>query len=350
VNLAKSRSDAKGPRAISGIVVSVLLFAFCACNSKSLTEQLLDETQSPFGDVGKVKDLVAKGADVNGIDERGWNPLFGASWMGRPEIVKALLDAGADIKHLDKYNYTALMEAVQGALLWTRNGKPMFDKQDYENTVKLLIASGVNVNDTNHLGSTALQMAVEKSLGGQPTDPSIVASLVRILLEGGADPDKGKSNLIIAAAMNGQTDAVRALTQNHKERIDRRNIDGDTALMLAIRYEHFETARVLADMGADINAQNEKGQTALIIAAEKNDVRPVESILELKADVNKKDGEGKTALHHAVVKGHQEVIKSLLARGADPNLADNNGMTPLKTATWANRTDVADLLKTHGAK
>lgn len=337
----------------------LLIVVFTGCNLKSLDEQLIEECGSPSGDIVKVKELLAKGAKVDSTNDTGKTALMQAAWMGRVEILKTLLGAGADVRHTDKYSYTALMDAVQGALLWTRDSKPTFDQSNYEGTLKLLIASGVNVNATNHVGATALQMAVDKSVSGQAGDPLVVTTLVKILLEGGADAETDKSisskldvkpSVLFAAAMNGQTGAIQALLDRHKENIESRNISGETAFMLSVRYEHMDTARLLAAMGADVSAQDENGQTALMIVSEKNDLSSVESLLELKADANKKDREGRTALARAVAKGQIESIKLLLTHGADPNLADSHGMTPLKSAVWSNRTDVVDLLKSYEAK
>lgn len=45
-----------------------------------------------------VKLLLEKGAEVDIVDHRGWTPLHNAAtaWDDRKEVVKVLLDAGAD--------------------------------------------------------------------------------------------------------------------------------------------------------------------------------------------------------------------------------------------------------------
>ena len=40
-----------------------------------------------------------------------WSPLMWASWEGRKEVVKLLLDKGALLDEKDKYGKTALMQA-----------------------------------------------------------------------------------------------------------------------------------------------------------------------------------------------------------------------------------------------
>ncbi len=71
------------------------------------------------GDVDEVRELIAGGADVNryGPDE---TPLIGAAGKGydakHKEIVKILLDAGANINATDMYGRTALQAAARKGL------------------------------------------------------------------------------------------------------------------------------------------------------------------------------------------------------------------------------------------
>jgi len=49
------------------------------------------------GDVFKLNALLAEGIDVNAADERGRTALFRAVQLGHLEVVKVLLNAGADV-------------------------------------------------------------------------------------------------------------------------------------------------------------------------------------------------------------------------------------------------------------
>lgn len=48
-----------------------------------------------------VSRLLAAGADPDRADAEGRTPLIAAAYMGHAEIVRALLDAGAQIDHAD---------------------------------------------------------------------------------------------------------------------------------------------------------------------------------------------------------------------------------------------------------
>src|SRR5581483_4993278 len=96
-----------------------------------LQEQL---TSAVFGSRTKeVGALLSRGADVNGPDKRGTTPLYKASVQGKTEIVRVLLDAGAD-PNLDSGGET--------------EGTPLCAAAAWGHTdiVRLLLQSGADPN------------------------------------------------------------------------------------------------------------------------------------------------------------------------------------------------------------
>lgn len=59
-----------------------------------------------------VKALLQHGADVNRTDDEGRTALIAAAYMGHSEIVQHLLDFGATIDHADSDGRTALSVAA----------------------------------------------------------------------------------------------------------------------------------------------------------------------------------------------------------------------------------------------
>lgn len=59
-----------------------------------------------------VKALLQHGADVNRTDDEGRTALIAAAYMGHSEIVEHLLDFGAEIDHADNDGRTALSVAA----------------------------------------------------------------------------------------------------------------------------------------------------------------------------------------------------------------------------------------------
>ncbi len=65
------------------------------------------------GDYEAVHELVNQGADVNGRDAVGDTPLLSAAWVGAANIVRLLIERGADIKAVGMQGKTALQLAEE---------------------------------------------------------------------------------------------------------------------------------------------------------------------------------------------------------------------------------------------
>jgi ankyrin repeat protein len=86
-------------------------------------------------------------------------------------------------------------------------------------------------------------------------------------------------------------------------------------------------------------------------AATAGHIKAVKQHLAAGADVNAKDDMFRlTPLHQASVGGHKEVAELLIGKGADVNATNGFGDTPLDVAIDYEKTEIADLLRKHGAK
>jgi ankyrin repeat protein len=74
--------------------------------------------------------LLANGAEVNAVDDRGETPLHRAAWNLDPEGCLQLLDAGADPTVRDRHGRTPFRVAV--------NGDVWAPREDWEQTQRLL--------------------------------------------------------------------------------------------------------------------------------------------------------------------------------------------------------------------
>jgi len=129
----------------------------------------------------EVKRCIKNGIDVNFQYDLGVTVLMYASYNGEIEIVKYLIDNGANInlqsKHDGKYGFSALTEA-------SRNG--------HIEVVKYLIDNGADINLQINYGYTAL---IEASRNGH-------IEVIKYLIDNGADINiqdrSGKTALIYA--------------------------------------------------------------------------------------------------------------------------------------------------------
>ena len=97
-------------------------------------------------------------------------------------------------------------------------------------------------------------------------------------------------------------------------------------------------------------AKRQSGIKWLHQAVRDHDIAKIQSILSKKADVNEKDWLGYAPLHWACYFGYADVMELLLDRKADPNLLSDTGRRPLEIAKAMDYTELAGLLRKHGAK
>lgn len=104
------------------------------------------------GDLAEVRRLLAEGADVNAADAMGFTALFHACYngdedRGYPDVVRALLEAGADREARIGYGVRPLMYAAG-------NGEA--------GVVEALLAAGADPAARNEGGRTALMMVKDR--------------------------------------------------------------------------------------------------------------------------------------------------------------------------------------------
>jgi hypothetical protein len=115
-----------------------------------------------LGHVKTLNFLLDHGVDVNFQDEQyGASALHAAAQGGREEIIKILLERGAEVNLKSKEGNTPLMAAA-----FNHN----------EGVVKILLEAGVEVNTRNQADETALSLAREELQEG----------IIRLLLQAGA--------------------------------------------------------------------------------------------------------------------------------------------------------------------
>jgi serine/threonine-protein phosphatase 6 regulatory ankyrin repeat subunit B len=113
---------------------------------KLLTEHMLFPAVHA-GDVAKTRLLLEKDFNlVNLVDENGETALAWASHRGDVDMVRLLLDYGADVNIAPKSGWTALMAASE---------------RGHVAVVKMLLRNGVFYNDVDEDGRTALSVATE---------------------------------------------------------------------------------------------------------------------------------------------------------------------------------------------
>lgn len=144
------------------------------------------------GNISKVKELLAKRADVNADDLFHTVPLVRAVKRRNQNIIELLLGAGAGVNKKDFRGQTSLI-----ALLGSLTEECYWYQIEFDFTIiDLLIKAGVEINEQDNNGDTALMHAIRQHY----------KCYVKKLLEYNPDLNiknhKGQSALDIAQQMN----------------------------------------------------------------------------------------------------------------------------------------------------
>ncbi|MDQ4008296.1 MAG: ankyrin repeat domain-containing protein [Actinomycetota bacterium] len=350
-------------------------------------------------DVDRARRLVEAGADVNAQDESQQGAYLIAASEGYLRLLDLTLRHGANVRSLDRFDGTALIRAAE---------------RGHADIVGRLLQTSLKVDHVNNLGWTALHEAI---ILGDGTRPYV--DTVRLLVAGGADVDLPSrrdgvrpfeharrhgfgtiaatlrkalraerisraeaDRRLLAASRRGNPDAV-ALALRAGARLETRDDDRRTPLLLAAIHDHVDVARLLVKLGANPDAldyrhdsawlvtgvtgsvpmaetllrahpglglTNRFGGTVLIPASERGHVGYVRRVVRTDIAVNHVNDLGWTALLEAVILGdgsrrYQQIVGILLDSGADPAIADADGATPLQHARSRGHDEIARLLR-----
>ncbi|XP_071516483.1 transient receptor potential channel pyrexia-like [Panulirus ornatus] len=264
-----------------------------------------------------VRTMLEAGANVDARDNAGFSALHLAAESGSEEVLGVLMEGGARIG--DPWDWDG-NEEVTPLMLAARSG--------CVGGVQALIASGMNVNaGINTSGDTALHHAVRAA----------APDCVQVLINSGAilNPTLlySETSLHIAVC-EGLSDIVDILLAAGADVKASRGNSKMTALHIAAQEGMCSVAHQLLKAGANPNRENLRGQTPLHLAAKSQSSDTVQLLLSFGADPTACDRDHKTPLHSGIFKGSRshECLRLLLEAGADANAADQLGYTPLHMA------------------
>lgn len=259
---------------------------------------------------------------IDSRDDFSETPLSYAAASGHENVVKILLDNGADTTS------DSLMRAFFSA---ARIG--------HESIVSLLLDRGVNIGHCGRTMSIALE---EASYNGHER-------VVRILLRRGANINNDHGDALSVAIEEGHENIVKLLVDPCIDLNTTKVAHCRTALQLASEWGHDHIVRFLLEKGADVHCDSVEG-TALHLAAYKGHESVIKTLLDWGADINAHSIYGEyTALHFAIRGGHESVVKMLLDLGADVNAHCVFGGAAITCATEHHHDNIREMLLDAGA-
>jgi ankyrin repeat protein len=319
----KTKSDVYGVEKLNGHEVWAL-FEACA-----------------FGDVANVKALLAK--DRRLVNAQFWYqfPIHMAVYAGKAEIVKLLLERGADPgQSVYTYNswdklllgarergYRQIESLLQRAMRERFNYTPDFDA----------LKEAIIARDSRKTGAVLRRQPslakASDALGNNPLHWSVITRQIQLIeqfvdLGTPVDAERADGQTPVLLAVNGATDYWYRATRGRSHPSLR-----NTSVLVGNLLAH----------GANYT---------ISVAAALGDQERVQELLRKDAGLaTRLDSARVSPLSQAARAGHLHIVRLLLERGADPNTPEDAAPhgRALFEACCANHLQVAQLLLEHGA-
>ncbi|MDR1874858.1 MAG: ankyrin repeat domain-containing protein [Synergistaceae bacterium] len=310
-----------GPPELPGIALSVCQGKIERTGLERIPKSLLDLLSVP-GQSGVILDAIREGADVNVSSGGGFTPLMLAALLNDdPVIVRALIEAGADVNAETREGMTALTWALQAETQNPDDGDLRgFLERDRRRVeaAMLLVESGADVNvaccSPRRMRWTPLLFAT--------LAPDRNAEVIGAMLAAGAGANARTTEdvtpLFHAAAFGRSSDVVRDLIRAGADVNARGGQEGRrgwTPLLYALTgpCKSRPIVEELLGNGASVDVVVGNGQTPLHFAAVIGDTPAfVHALLEAGADADALDGDGNSALDNAMSQNHKNVVRRLL--------------------------------------
>ncbi len=279
--------------------------------------------------------LINRGAHVNEGNKSGMTPLHLAARGNNKELVKLLLANKADVNAKDNFGETPLYGAA-----WNGESATWRKNKD-KDIAELLINHGADINVVSErTEATPLRYAVWSGS----------RDVAKLLIDKGAtvsDIDV----LLHCACRDGYKDLAELFIQKGANVTS--EVWGYAPSFEAVWNNYPDILRLLLDRDANPNARDRDGWSLLHYTVDPacRSLEMTRMLLDKGANPNiKLAADGSSPFYWAVSYGLTETVELCLAKGADVNARNGNGHTPLWKAKEQGCTEIAELLRQHGAK
>lgn len=250
-------------------------------------------------------------------------PLYAAAHYGDLEMVEFLVgSAGANVKMENSYGHLHIA-AARGHL----------------DVLRYLLDAGADKDSLNYKGTTALAAAARQGC----------LEAVLLLLAAGANPSRSDSTNddlngtppLATTAFYSHTDSIPIMAALLSAGADVHQVsaDGSNALHLGSMMGFLANVRFLIGKGARVDVQDAHGHTALTLAAMGGHVAVVKLLVEAGFGLEMANSRGATPVRLATESGHSECVRWLIEAGADPQVKVE-GWSLLLTAANAGHLEV----------
>jgi len=217
------------------LLLCLILIGLVNCSNKQANENLLKYSQ--VGDFENVKIALEEGADVHAKNENGYTALLVTAWGGNTDVAKLLIEKGADVNVKGNDDWTPLMYAAQEGhteivkLLIENNADVNVKLPNRDLTALMLSAKKGHIEIVSLLkkaGANDNNSEIEELLKHAAKDPDNIdvfiwasrdgkVADVKNFLENGVDvnnTDRFGRTALWAAVDGGQTEIVKLLIEH----------------------------------------------------------------------------------------------------------------------------------------
>lgn len=350
------------------------------------------------GQAALVQALLKKGADVNGVlefkgkhrpdetagyqDARIMTPLKKAVFENKAEIVKVLLDHGAEgadyflterLAVADIATLEALAQKIENFRELSVKGTDLlsfaasaakpeviaFLLKHNAGDVNAALIRLLTYRDKDNDYAKAVEMFLRA--GAVPADEALEMMLkqqntvvfdelqkCRATLDGMTKD--GEKTLFSYALELNDVKAVKRFLERGAD-IWAKDKDGMTAIYKALLKADAEPEifELFTDKVKEVNEGGYDGETLLMMYAKKGDYERYKQTLDKGGDVWQKDNSGRTVLMYAALGGNLKIINYQLSKGDNLNAVDAEGKTVLMYAAEGGQTEAFNHLVEKGA-
>ncbi|XP_066142061.1 serine/threonine-protein phosphatase 6 regulatory ankyrin repeat subunit B isoform X9 [Euwallacea fornicatus] len=299
-----------------------------------------------YGNLQTMLLLLEDGGDPQYKNKKGETPLHLASRNCRPDVVTHLINyvkekrgesaASQYVNELTENDESALHYVC--TVIKNEVETPNSDRE----VVKLLLENGADVKLQTKQHETAFHLVA--SAGNNDVLLEMIAHMSPTDSQKALNRQNANGwTPLLIASHKGHIDLVNNLLANHA-RVDVFDSDGRSALHLAAEHGYLHVCDSLLTNKAFINSKSRNGRTALHLAALNGYVHLVKFLIkDHNAVIDILTLKKQTPLHLAAGAGQIEVCKLLLELGADIDATDEDGQKPIHAACQNNFSEVAKL-------
>jgi len=289
--------------------------------------------------VAFLQDFISSSDNIN--DEVSGETLLSYAIQSKVDssIIKAMVDAGCRVDFKDNSENNLINISIK---------KHDLKGDELISYVEILSNEGIDINEPNKIGQTALHIAMESNK----------SNILDLLLQNGADPNQqdheGNSAFFIAVAHKGNIDLYKKLAEYDSMDFEQTNKRGEKALHHILKntsgFSHsVDLILQMIEDGVDLKStcmHYDNAYSGWYWIAQQNAESFQKIFNSAGPDINEQDDLGNTLLHLVVVKdsNHDQnvaketykKVKFLLDNGASASMLNNQEKTAMMLASEDN--------------